>query len=248
MSSYTFTFTGNSSELSSTFFPEIVLDDEAEYSCALLELTTYHTIPNVAISNNRLHFYWTSDHKPATGPKDGELDEFQVPPGSYEAFEILDYIKRLFNQYGISFDYKVSKSTFKTTINCSTAIYAGANQSNCILRHIFGYSEEKIFPINTDITSNDIIKISSQDVVRVECNIVSGSYINGKRSQSIYEFATNKVEAGYKIIERPNNLIYLPVTSKRINFIQISFFDQNGELIDFRGESITCRIHIKKNT
>lgn len=236
MSSYTFTLTGNSSELSSTIFPEIVLDENAEYSCALLELTTFHTIPNVMESNNKFYFYdknW--------------LESIAIPVGSYEADDILEYIKIVLKSFDISFDYVINRNTFKTTITCSNTLVIGNTHSDNILTTIFGFTDGKTIHKDVLTESNQTIKISNQDVVRVECNLISGSYINGKRSQSIYEFASNKVGIGYKIIERPHNLIYLPVASKRINFIQISICDQNCELIDFRGESITCRIHIKKN-
>lgn len=247
MSSYTCTLTGNSSKLSCNIFPEVVLDEKSDYSCALLELTTYHSIPNVTDSNNRVQFYWTEkDKKPAKGPADGVIQEFRVPTGSYEAEEILEFIKDNFSKYNISFDYKVNKNTFKTTINCSTALYAGKRYGHNIFNHIFGYTGDKAIPQNTDIESDDIIKIASQDVVRVECNIVSGSYVNGKSSHTIYEFATNKVDVGHKIIERAKNLIYLPVTQKQLNHIEILLVDQNGKPIDFRGETVTCRIHIKK--
>lgn len=92
-----------------------------------------------------------------------------------------------------------------------------------------------------------MIKISKLNVIRVECNIVSGAYVNGRQCHSIYEFASNKVDAGYKIVEQPVNVIYMPVVPRRINCIQISVVDQNGELVDFRGEEITCRIHIKRD-
>lgn len=99
--SYTITLTGDSSELSSSIFPEINLDDGYEYSCGLLDFTTYQSIPNITKANN--------------------------------------------------------------------------------------------------------------------------------------------------IIEQPRNIIYLRVVPKRINFISLSVVDQNGYLIDFREEQITCRIHIKRN-
>lgn len=247
MSSYTFTFTGNSSELSSTFFPELVLDDKSEYSCALLELTTYHSIPNVTAANNKIYFYLDPDgESPAISDENALICVEKIPVGSYEAEEILEYIKVILNQNKFSFEYTINRNTFKTSVTCSTTLAIGDQFRDNILTKIFGFTDSKSIPKDTFKESNEVVKITSQDVVRVECNIVSGSYINGKRSQSIYEFATNKVNVGYKIIERPNNLIYLPVNTKRINFIQISFVDQNGDLIDFRGESITCRIHIKK--
>lgn len=247
MASNTFTLTSKSSQLSCSIFPEVVLDEKSEYSCALLELTTYHSIPNVTDSNNRVHFYWTRDeHKIVTGSDDGELVEFRVPVGSYEAHEILDYIKEYLNKYGFSFNYKINKNTLKTSIACSTALHVGPKYPGNIFYHIFGFLDENISDSDTEIYSDDIVKIASQDVVRVECNIVSGSFVNGKSSHTLHEFATNKVDVGYKIIERPKNLIYLPVVPKRLNYIEISLVDQNGKPIDFRGETVTCRIHIKK--
>lgn len=249
MSSYTFTLTGNSSTLSCNIFPEVILDYDSDYSCALLELTTYHSIPNVNDSNNLVQYFSDIDGKtPKSGPTDGVMQEFRLPHGSYEYKEILDYITESFSKLGFRFSYKVNENTFKTSVNCSTALYSGPKYSNNnIFKHIFGYTAKQVFPLNEDVQSNDIMKIASQDVVRVECNITSGSYVNGISSHSIYEFATHKVEVGHKIIERPKNLIYLPVPSKRLSQIQISLVDQNGAPIDFRGENITCRIHLKRD-
>ena len=54
------------------------------------------------------------------------------------------------------------------------------------------------------------------------------------------------VSPGEKIIESPRNLIYLPITSSgSIPRIEISVLDQNGDPIDFRGETITIRLHIR---
>lgn len=255
MSSNTFILTGKSSKLSCNIFPEVVLDDQFEYSCALLELTTYHSIPNVNQSNNRFYFYFTSglynittyDGNVAENEYEKNLHMIDLPTGCYEADEILDYIKQSMDKYGFSFEYEINKNTFKTKIKCSTSIYIGNLRSNNILKKIFGFSQNKVILKNTTESSTDIIKISSQDVIRVECDIATGSYINGDRCHAIYEFATNKVEVGHKIIERPRNLIYLPVAVRRLNHIEISLVDQNGELIDLRGETVTCCIHIKKN-
>lgn len=252
MSSSTFTLTGNSSNLSCSIFPEVVLDEKSDYSCALLELTTYHSIPNVNKSNNSFIFYVTKPDgeeitfRSSDGANSNLLQHLQVPTGSYEADEILSYIKAQLVQWGFSFEYEIDKNTFKTKINCSTAIYVGDDYPNNVMRKIFGFCNDDRLPRNVEVESDEIIKIASQDVVRVECNIVSGSYVNGRSSHTIHEFATQKVDVGYKIIERPRNLIYLPVVSKRLNYIEISLVDQNGEAIDFRGETVTCRIHIKR--
>ena len=52
------------------------------------------------------------------------------------------------------------------------------------------------------------------------------------------------VSPGFKIIEIPTQVIYLPLTTKTINNIQIRIVDQDGTLVNFRGEVINMRLHI----
>lgn len=232
MSSFTVSLTGNTSKLSCVFFPEIVLDEKYNYSCGLLDLTTYHSIPNITDRNNKLYY------------ANGEyFNIIEVPVGCYEAEDVLNYIKSELSILGISFEFIVNKNTLKTTIVCEREISCEGSES---IHGVFGFRVPTI-PAKTKLESDDVIKISKLNVIRVECNIVSGAYVNGGPCHSIYEFASNKVDVGYKIVEQPKNVIYMPVTPKRINYIDISIVDQDGNLIDFRGEDITCRIHIKRD-
>lgn len=239
MSSFTVSLTGNSSELAATFFPELVLDDKYEYSCGLLDFTTYHSIPNITHKNNK--FYYDNGNAEKM-----DFGIIELPIGCYEAEDALNYIKSALKEKLISFEYKINKNTLKTTINCSAKIVFGFMES---ILEVFGFKGEygKQIQANVEAESDDVIKISKLSVIRVECNIVTGAYVNGRLCHSIYEFPSNKVDVGYKIIEQPRNIIYLPIVMKRISFIQISIVDQDGNPIDFRGEDITCRIHIKRN-
>lgn len=93
--------------------------------------------------------------------------------------------------------------------------------------------------------SDRIVNITNVNNIRIDCDLTTGSFHNGKSTHTIYEFSPN-VDAGYKINEQPRHLVYLPVIRRRINTINITIVDQNGDLVDFRGEQITCRIHIKR--
>ena len=53
------------------------------------------------------------------------------------------------------------------------------------------------------------------------------------------------VPPGYKIIEIPTQVIYLPITVHTIDNIQLRIVDQDGNFVNFRGEIITIRLHIK---
>lgn len=263
MTSFTVSLTGRASELSASFFPEIVLDEEYNYSCGLLDFTTYQSIPNITSDNNQLIIYPpTPKEKPKkkqvlsqiqspliqnkpeniieTTPQEGHV--FRVPEGSYEALDILVYLKAQLRSKGFSFEYEINRNTLKTKIKCSEAIFLS---SQSVLK-VFGF-ENQITSANEWIESENTVQISKINVLRVECNIVSGAYINGKLCHAIYEFASNKVDVGYKIIEQPTNIIYLPVVPRRISNIQIYVVDQDGNLVDFRGETVTCRIHIKRD-
>ena len=60
----------------------------------------------------------------------------------------------------------------------------------------------------------------------VNIDFISGSYANGSIQPTIYTFFRN-VSSGYKIIENPHNLLYLPITADTIYSIIISLADQN---------------------
>ena len=80
--------------------------------------------------------------------------------------------------------------------------------------------------------------------MRIDCSIIDGSYVNGQKVYAIHEFFP-AVAPGYKIIEIPKEIIYLPIRSNVIDNIQIRIVDQDGDLVDFRGETITVRLHLK---
>ena len=84
------------------------------------------------------------------------------------------------------------------------------------------------------------------NTILVNIDIIQGSYVDGRASPAIYSFYPN-VAPGYKIVERPNpTLIYFKLSRHDISRIRVWLTDQNGNIINFRGEIITIRIHIRK--
>ena len=55
-----------------------------------------------------------------------------------------------------------------------------------------------------------------------------------------------KVSPGYKIIETPVNLVYLPITLDTIDSLAVSIMDQDDHLLNLRNEKLTIRFHIRE--
>jgi hypothetical protein len=88
----------------------------------------------------------------------------------------------------------------------------------------------------------EIIKVNA---LCIDCSIAEGSYLNGRPVHILYQFFPD-VAPGFKIIESPKNIIYFPVTVKIVDKVTVKILDQNLDLVNFRKETVTVRLHIKK--
>ena len=79
----------------------------------------------------------------------------------------------------------------------------------------------------------------------VNIDIISSSYVNGCTQSTIYSFSPD-VSLGYKIIEKPHNLLYLQITSDVIHSMTIWLTDQNGNELNLRGENLSMRFHLRE--
>lgn len=185
---------------------------------------------NIKSINNTLCYY--SD--------DDIITTLTVPIGAYEFQDLSNYLNKVFHSIGISFNLSVNKNTLKSTIKSSKKILF----SHDGLHTVLGFKPQTL-EANKLHESESVINITEINLIRIECNIVTNYFVNGVRSHILHEFPL-QADSGHKIIEIPRNTIYLPIVTKQLNTIQLLIKDQNNNLIDFNGEIITCRIHIKR--
>lgn len=253
----TLTMTGNTSVIQSNYFPEIDLS-EHEYELALLLFETYNAVPNVDDYNNNFTFS-VKGH--------GTMYTISIPTGAYEINQLEDYIvKQMKEEIRINkIDYTKLDPKIRTdvkeldevkdklfvlrtneqTMKCEmwSQFYIHFDKSHSI-RKLLGFEKQVYDKFNwhTSQAPTDINKIN---IIRIETNITKGAYADGKPVHIIHEFSgTNEI--GYKITEVPKNLIYFPVTVRSLSNLTVRITDQNNRLIDFRRETITIRLHIRK--
>ena len=223
--SFTLTLSGMSSVLEAHYFPPIELLPLKNYTLGLVELLTFNSIPNIDEGKNK--FY--------VGGK-----VITIPTGSYEIEDIENYLQKILSTHEISISLQPNNNTLCSQIKCNRQIDFGPEDS---IGHLLGFTP-RILAANVTHTSDLPVTILKVNSLRVECNITTGAYINGQRVHTIHEFFP-AVPPGYKIVEVPSHVIYLPITVQAIDYIQLKLVDQDGQLVNLRGEVITIRLHIK---
>jgi len=216
---------GRGSCIAKDFFPPIDVS-KGEWEIGLIDLMTFHSIPNIeANKNNKFYF----------GEKFIEIDE-----GAYEIEDLETALKAKVGS-DVELELKANNNTLKSEIKCSQSIDFTKPGT---LASLLGF-DSRILEPGVKHVSDRTVSIINVNVIRVECNIVRGSYDNGAEGHVIHEFYPN-VGPGYKIVEIPNTIIYLPVNVKRISNIAVTLKDQNGDRINLRNENISIRLHMRE--
>lgn len=236
----TITLSGCAAQLSNSFYPPIKLDENSNYKIALLRLEVYNSIPNVKKANNTLQV-----------TINGIDTKIVIPIGTYEIGDISTYIAEKIKlksnetlELDDLFSIKSNTNTLQTIIFSKFPVSFNVPNS---LAPLLGFPKTTKLEANHSVTSPKLADINPVDVIRVECNLATGSFLNGESSHTIYEF-TPDVPPGYKITEVPKNLIYLPlINTNLISEVYVKFVDQDRGLIDFRGERSSVVLAIQKD-
>lgn len=236
--SHTFTLKGNTSEISQNIYPPVILNPKESHCVGLIGFYTFNSIPNIEEGNNK--FYCNKKF-------------ITLPTGSYEIEDIEKYIQnKLFEKFAIqtnSLDFekenllslKPNLNTLKCEIKSKFNIDFSKSDS---IGKLLGFSPKKLDAnkLHTSDLPVNIIKVES---VRIECNIVIGSVYEGKYSHTLYEFHPSS-NPGYAINIEPRNILYMPINTHIIDNITCKLIDQEGRLINFRGENIIIRMELKQ--
>lgn len=235
--SYTFTLTQRSSHLTSNINPPIELDDDGQYMLGLINFESYNSIPNITEALNNSFYFG--------GRK------YELPTGSYDVKDIATYLQKNIILQKIKPSVKDPKREHliikpnRNTLKCE--ILGSKNidfTKNGTFRELLGF-KPRILEANNIHISDYPVNILKVNAICVTCNLTTGSYNNGDPTHILHEFFPN-VEPGEKIIESPQHAIYMPINTNIIDSIIVQIQDQDGDLINFREEVVTLRLHLKK--
>ena len=230
--SFLITLAGKGSKLEGTFEPEISIEAGCHYEIAFTSLDTFYSMPNINSSNNTLQVAKIND----------EWKTLKVDPGCYEIPDLDKEISRMLEEKGLSkaVRFKANYNTFK----CIMTIKAGCKVKFGSLGTVLGFDGTYKAIGRERFEATHTIQILPINSILVHCDLAGASYLNGRLEPIVYSFFP-KVAPGEKIIEKPAEYIYLPVSSDIIRRMTVWLTDQNQNLLDLREESLTIRFHLR---
>lgn len=226
--SETILLSGKSNVLESVFSPPIFLDPKKTHYVGLVEFVAFNSIPNVDHTNQTFRYY---------GP---DKKEILIPRGAYEIEAINQFLQDKIGAENI--ELKANNSTLRCSIKSKFEIDFDHPGS---IGPMLGFSP-KVYPADEQIESEFPVLIMTVQTIRIECNVASGSYVNGALSHTIFAFSPN-VPPGYKMTLSPRTIIYNRINTHVIDRLRISIVDQDGRPVDFGEELVTVRLHIKSS-
>ena len=211
---------GNESSFNTRLNPTLQLDRDREYEIALVNLETYYSFPNMEETNNV--FIYSPDNG-------NSWVKIKIPVGSYEIDDINNTIQHEMEKRGhpINEDYYINISansnTLKSVLILKKDYQVDFNHQNSLAK-VLGFTGTKYTEGFHE--SENVVNILSINSILVNIDIISGSYVNGTTKNTIYSLFS-KVSPGYKIIESPVNLVYLPITLDTIDRLTVSITDED---------------------
>ena len=235
--SYYITVSGRSSSLETNFTPPLMFKPECRYEIACCGIETYYSFPNIDEEDNKVQI---------SLDKGTSWKQLEIPTGCYDIKAINTILKRLIKKNGgkeekVEFCLAPNKNTLQSIITLKN-IWIDFRGDKGSLRNVLGFGA-KLFKDGVH-ESEDIVNILRVNTILVHCDVVTLSRRNGIASPIIYNFFPN-VPPGYKIVDRPRNLIYLPLTLSVISHMTCWLTDQDDKPLDLRGEELSITFHIK---
>ncbi|KAJ8677569.1 hypothetical protein QAD02_013356 [Eretmocerus hayati] len=188
----TFTLSGSGTSSLILMNDDLVIDliPGKRYALGLVSLTTSYSFPNIDGRNNKLNV---------------AKEVLEVPTGSYEIGDFKRECRKQLKGKGIELSIKPNNNTLCSVVQCNRDIDFHPDNS---IGHTLGFSK-RILKANKSYDSDSPVNILRVNVIRVECSIKTGAYINGELTHTIHKFSPI-VPPGFNMIERPSPGIYLP--------------------------------------
>ena len=229
----TFNIISNKTHIIQNFKNPIQLDPSRNYKLGLLSFSVFNNIQNIIEGENTLKY---SDDNGTTWKTK------TIQPGSYEISQLNNALNiKTEDIFNIEFKPNISINRVELKLTTNYQVDFTTNNN---FREILGFNSE-IYTTSTTAQHKANIENNVTEIL-IKCNIITGGYLNNQVEQILYSLPAYSIPIGFKLIKEPNKPVYLPLNTHTINNITLDITDQSGNLLNFGGEEISIRLHLKQ--
>jgi hypothetical protein len=164
-----------------------------------------------------------------------------IPTGAYELTQINDVIQSQISPR--LFELIPNKNTLKCIIRIHDPKVRIHFDHDGSMKNLLGFETGVLEGVG-DHEGSSIVNILKVNSILVNCDVITGSYVNSSQEPVLYSFFPN-VPPGFKVVETPSTPIYLPISHTRIDCIRLWLTDQDKNPINLRGETLTVWVVIR---
>ena len=174
---------------------------------------------------------------------------YELDPGIY-TFE--DISEALFNI--LEYEYPESDSkviiefgdiTRKTKLIVRPGIIAIKFDEKSFFSTILGFTPGWDYKHYNKYTSQKLVNLGSTKKIHLKCDCIDGSIQDGVRQPILFSFILDK-PSGYKVFCEPETIHYKKINKSVLNTITFYPEDDNNEIVDFNGETLTFTLQMIK--
>jgi hypothetical protein len=213
------------------FDPVITLPNNLSYKVGLVKMNATYSWHNIeATANNN-----TVRYSPDAGLT---FKTITFPDGVYSYTDIDSFIKNAMKENGdytvvdgvdtFDFGLQFSSSTFLVTINLQNNMFFDLYTQ--AFSDLIGFDVQVLTVTSQGVRLPNINR--SLDNIYVHSTLVNGSIVDGKATDIIFSFSTDRLSRGFPFSFEPSNIMFSPMSGSSLSNIRFYLTRFDGSIID----------------
>ena len=176
---------------------------------------------------------------------------YELPPGIYSIQDILDTINTFsghMETIQINYDdiSMKSKIIIKYTDEQDILVLGTLRIDKRSFFHtLLGFISYWDYKSPGVYTSDKILNLNTTNKIRLKCDAIDGSVVDGVRQPILYSFVLDK-KPGYKVFSEPETIHYKKINKSVLNTITFYLEDDNNKEVDFNQETLNFTLQMNK--
>ena len=142
-------------------------------------------------------------------------------------------------------DIEYDNITMKTNLVVNNGIIAIRFDEKSFFSTVLGFTPGWDYNHYNKYISQKVVNLGSTNKIHLKCDCVDGRVVNGLRQPILYSFVLDKLP-GYKVFSEPETIHYKKINESVLNTITFYLEDDNNEIVDFNGETLTFTLQMIK--